>query len=102
MEFVDWQPGNGTRYLLAYGEVNGQWFVSWLKHSDVAGPSFKWQGSGVDLDYMADKMNINIADAQGIATFLYTKGIVGRLYWQDWYTFQRAEELGFDNLLQAS
>jgi hypothetical protein len=102
MEIVDWQPGNGTRYLLAYGEVNGQWFVSWLKHSDVAGPSFKWQGSGVDLDYMADKMNINIADAQGIATFLYTKGIVGRLYWQDWYTFQRAEELGFDNLLQAS
>jgi hypothetical protein len=102
MEIVDWQPGNGTRYLLAYGEVNGQWFVSWLKHSDVAGPSFKWQGSGVDLDYMADKMNINIADAQGIATFLYTKGIVGRLHWQDWYTFQRAEELGFDNLLQAS
>jgi hypothetical protein len=38
MEIVDWQPGNGTRYLLAYGEVNGQWFVSWLKHSDVAGP----------------------------------------------------------------
>ena len=102
MEIVDWQPGNGTRYLLAYGEVNGQWFVSWLKHSDVAGPSFKWQGSGVDLDYMADKMNINIADAQGIATFLYTKGIVGRLHWQDWYTFQRAEELGVDNLLQAS
>ena len=102
MEIVDWQPGNGTRYLLAYGEVNGHWFVSWLKRSDVAGPSFKWQGSGVDLDYMADKMDINIADAQGIATFLYTKGIVGRLHWQDWYTFQRAEELGFDNLLQAS
>ena len=102
MQIVDWQPGNGTRYLLAYGEVSGHWFVSWLKHSDVAGPSFKWQGSGVDLDYMADKMNINIADAQGIATFLYTKGIVGRLHWQDWYAFQRAEELGFDNLLQAS
>ena len=102
MEIVDWQPGNGTRYLRAYGEVNVHWFVSWLKHSDVAGPSFKWQGSGVDLDYMADKMDINIADAQGIATFLYTKGIVGRLHWQDWYTFQRAEELGFDNLLQAS
>ena len=102
MEIVDWQPGNGTRYCLAYGEVNGHWFVSWLKHSDVAGPSFKWQGSGVALDYMADKMDINIADAQGIATFLYTKGIVGRLHWQDWDTFQRAEELGFDNLLQAS
>ena len=102
MELIDWQPGNGTRYLLAYGEVNGNWFVSWLKRSDVAGPSFKWSGSSVDLNYMADKMNINIADAQDIATFLYTKGIVGRLYWQDWYTFRRAEELGFDNLLQAS
>ena len=101
MEIVDWQPGNGTRYLLGYAEVNGHWFVSWLKHSDVAGPSFKWQGSGVDLDYMADKMNINIADAQGIATFLYTKGIIARLYWQVWCAFRRAEELGFDNLLQA-
>lgn len=102
MELVDWQPGNGSRYLLGYTEVNGQWVVTWFKHSDVAGPSFKWHGSGVDLDYMADKMDINIADAQGIATFLYTKGIVGRLYWQDWYTFRRAEELGFDSLLQAS
>ena len=103
MEIVDWQPGNGTRYLRAYGEVNVHWFVSWLKHSDVAGPSFKWQGSGVDLDYMADKMGINSYDCQGLATFLYTKGIKAQLgHWQKWDSFQRAEELGFDKLLLAS
>ena len=101
MEFIDWQPGNGTRYLLAYGEVNGNWFVSWLKRSDVAGPSFKWSGSSVDLNYMADKMNINIGDAMGIGTFLYTKGIVPNLYLYEWPSFMRSEELGFDSLLQA-
>ena len=53
MELIDWQPGNGTRYLLAYGEVNGNWFVSWLTRSAVAGPSCKWSGCSVDLNYMA-------------------------------------------------
>ena len=105
MEFIDWQPGNGTRYPIAFfkNNLDGHmtWMITWLRN-EVSGPSFKWSGNHVDLDYMADKMNINIADAQGIATFLYTKGIVGRLYWQDWYTFRRAEELGFDSLLQAS
>jgi hypothetical protein len=102
MELIDWQPGNGTRYLLGYAEVNGQWLVTWLKHTDVSGPAFMWQGSGVNLDYMADKMGINIADAQGIATFLYTKGIITQSGLEGWCTFQRSRELGFDNLLQAS
>ena len=102
MEIVDWQPGNGTRYLLAYGEANGQWFVSWLKRSDVAGPSFKWKGSGVDLGYMAGKMGISIGDAMGIGTFLYTKGITPNLYRCEWPKYRRSEELGFDNLFQVS
>ncbi len=77
--------------------------VTWLKHSDVSGPAFKWSGNLVDLDYMADKMGINIYDAQGLATFLYTRGIKARLHhWQKWESFRKAEELGFDSLLQAS
>ena len=80
MEFIDWQPGNGTRYPIAL-----------------------WSGNLVDLDYMADKMGINSYDCQGLATFLYTKGIKAQLgHWQKWDHFQRAEELGFDKLLLAS
>jgi hypothetical protein len=52
---------------------------------------------------MAGKMDINIYDAQGLATFLYTRGIEARLHhWQKWESFRKAEELGFDKLLLAS
>ena len=107
MEFIDWQPGNGTRYPIAFfkNNLDGHmtWMITWLKHSDVSGPTFKWSGNLVDLDYMADKMGINIYDAQGLATFLYTRGIKARLHhWQKWESFHKAEELGFDKLLLAS
>jgi hypothetical protein len=103
MEFINWQPGNGTRYPIAFYKSNldghTTWMVTWLKHADVSGPSFKWSGNQVDLDYMADKMGINSYDAQGLATFLYTRGIECKLYWKEWDTFSKAEELGFDRLL---
>jgi len=107
MEFIDWQPGNGTRYPIAFWqeEKDGhlRWVITWLKHSDVSGPTFKWSGNLFDLDYMAGKMDINIYDAQGLATFLYTRGIKARLHhWQKWESFHKAEELGFDKLLLAS
>jgi len=42
-------------------------------------------------------------DAQAIGAFLLTQGIQVELGWgQQWYDFQRAEELGFDKLLKAS
>ena len=106
MEFIDWQPDNGTRYPIAFWqeEKDGhlRWVITWLRN-EVSGPSFKWSGDQVDLDYMADKMGINSYDCQGLATFLYTKGIKAQLgHWQKWDSFQRAEELGFDKLLLAS
>ena len=106
MEFIDWQPGNGTRYPIAFWqeEKDGhlRWVITWLRN-EVSGPSFKWSGDLFDLDYMAGKMDINIYDAQGLATFLYTKGIEARLHhWQKWESFRKAEELGFDKLLLAS
>ena len=67
MEFIDWQPGNGSRYPIAFYKHNLDghltWMVTWLMHSDVSGPSFKWSGNRVDLDYMADKMGIRGPDA---------------------------------------
>ncbi len=106
MELIDWQPGNGSRYPIAFYKHNLDghltWMVTWLMHSDVSGPSFKWSGNRVDLDYMADKMGIRSADAQGIAAFLYTRGITAQLYWDEWCRFNRAEELGFDKLLVKS
>ncbi len=106
MEFIDWQPGNGTRYPIAFWqeEKDGhlRWVITWLRN-EVSGPSFKWSGDLFDLDYMAGKMDINTYDAQGLATFLYTKGIEARLHhWQKWESFHKAEELGFDKLLLAS
>jgi hypothetical protein len=106
MEFIDWQPGNGTRYPIAFWqeEKDGhlRWVITWLRN-EVSGPSFKWSGDLFDLDYMAGKMDINIYDAQGLATFLYTRGIEARLHhWQKWESFHKAEELGFDKLLLAS
>ena len=106
MEFIDWQPGNGTRYPIAFfkNNLDGHmtWMITWLRN-EVSGPSFKWSGNLFDLDYMAGKMDINIYDAQGLATFLYTRGIEARLHhWQKWESFRKAEELGFDKLLLAS
>jgi hypothetical protein len=106
MEFIDWQPGNGTRYPIAFWqeEKDGhlRWVITWLRN-EVSGPSFKWSGNLFDLDYLAGKMDINIYDAQGLATFLYTRGIKARLHhWQKWESFHKAEELGFDKLLLAS
>ena len=106
MEFIDWQPGNGTRYPIAFWqeEKDGhlQWVVTWLRN-EVSGPSFKWSGNLFDLNYMANKMGINIYDAQGLATFLYTRGIEAKLmHWEKWESFHKAEELGFDKLLLAS
>ena len=106
MEFIDWQPGNGTRYPIAFWqeEKDGhlRWVITWLRN-EVSGPSFKWSGDRIDLDYMADKMGINSYDCQGLATFLYTRGIKAQLaHWQKWDIFHKAEELGFDKLLLAS
>ena len=106
MEFIDWQPGNGTRYPIAFWqeEKDGhlRWVITWLRN-EVSGPSFKWSGNHVDLDYMADKMGINSYDCQGLATFLYTRGIKAQLaHWQKWDIFHKAEELGFDKLLLSS
>ena len=106
MEFIDWQPGNGSRYPLMFSDTtdergNRTWFIGYLRNSDVGGPCFKWHSDFVYLDYMMGKMGLtNEYDAQAIAAFLYTRGIVVELGWDEkWHRFTRAEELGFDKLL---
>ena len=105
MQFIDWQPGNGSRYPLMFTRLpNGGWLIAYLWKSDVAGPSFKWRENYINLDYMMDKMGLsNQYDAQAIGAFLLTQGIEVNLGWgRNWRHFDRAEELGFDKLLKAS
>ena len=109
MELIAWEPGNGSRYPLMFSDTTDErghrtWVIGYLRNSNVGGSCFKWHGDFVNLDYMMDKMGLtNEYDAQGIATFLVTRGIQVELGWgQEWYTFRRAKELGFDKLLMAS
>ena len=77
MQFIDWQPGNGSRYPLMFTRLpNGGWLIAYLWKSDVAGPSFKWRENYINLDYMMDKMGLsNQYDAQAIGAFLLTQGL---------------------------
>ena len=108
MELIDWQPGNGSRYPLMFSDTTDErghrtWVIGYLRNSGVGGSCFKWHGDFVNLGYMMGKMGLtNEYDAQAIATFLTTRGIQVELGWgQEWRRFNRAEELGFDSLLQA-
>ena len=108
MEFIDWQPGNGSRYPLAFVDKteDGQrtWLIAYLRDADVGGPSFKWKGDHINVGYMAGKMGIrNSYDAQAIATFLLTRGIKADIDWdEEWGSFTQAEKLGFDKLISDS
>ena len=48
MEFIDWQPGNGTRYPIAFfkNNLDGHmtWMITWLRTRSVWS-SFKWSGN---------------------------------------------------------
>ena len=104
MQFIDWQPGNTSRYPLVFGRLpSGGWLIAYLKSGDVTGPSFKWYDDYIDLGYMMEKMKLSEYDAQAIGAFLFTQGVEVNLGWgRNWRHFDRAEELGFDKLLKAS
>ncbi|GAF70723.1 unnamed protein product [marine sediment metagenome] len=73
-----WQPGNGTRYRLCMRRMKlesglepKRWMVTWLRYGDVAGPSLIINVPGaVYASYVANKMDIDVADAVAICIFL--------------------------------
>lgn len=73
VERYDWQPGNGTRYDLLYGNVGSYSFVTWLARGGSAGSTMLFSDF-LHYTYMTEKMNINEADAAGILKFLEHKG----------------------------
>ncbi len=71
-KYVDWQPGNGTRYALLFTRINARvmmdasndWQITWLskrKTMFISDNSFVYHG------YVAEKMGVCEADAICIA-----------------------------------
>jgi hypothetical protein len=72
-ERYDWQPGNGTRYDLVYGEVGSYFLITWLSKGGSAGPTMLFSDF-LHYTYMQEKMEINANDTAGILKFLELKG----------------------------
>jgi len=76
---VDWQPGNGTRYDLIYGEyldarAKPMFFITWLQSAGSGGVTLSWSGDALHWSYVCEKMGLNIANAAGIMAYLKTQG----------------------------
>ncbi len=79
-----WEPGNGTRYDLLYGEyldAQGKplFFITWLRLGGSGGTTLSWPGCPVHYSYMTEKMQVNCADAAGIMAYLKTQGHEGMM-----------------------
>ena len=78
MKTYEYQPGNGSRYCLAYGPLNeGEHLLVWLRHNDVGGTAFRVMEHFcvIDQDYFMEKMGTdNTADAAALLGFLKSQG----------------------------
>ena len=82
MKTYDYQPGNGSRYFLAYGPVqtgknSTDDLLVWLRHSDVGGTVFRVMShfSVIDQGYFMEKTGItNESDAAALLGFLEQQG----------------------------
>lgn len=70
----EWMPGNGKRYLLAMTQTGNGDLVTWLRYSNVGGPSFLIfddAREGMSVAYFMEKMNLTLTtDATAILNFL--------------------------------
>jgi hypothetical protein len=101
MKTYEHEPGNGTRYFLAYGPLNakpnvnrpfslgpsgsqsheseGDHLLVWLKRGDVGGMAFRVKANfcTIDQDYFMEKMGMGMdstADAAALLGFLEQQG----------------------------
>ena len=77
MKRYDYQPGNGSRYDLLYGNIEGtrRYAIVWLHLGGSGGTALQWEHFDDEPTpcpgYMARKMGINYqADAKAIAEFI--------------------------------
>ena len=77
--FIEWEPGNCTRYACVLATVKDRQgepcvLLSWLKNGDAGGPSIllrPW--STVSLGYLMEKMGVNEADGAALLALLERK-----------------------------
>lgn len=78
MKTYDYQPGNGSRYFLAYGPTEeGDHLLVWLRRGDVGGQGFRVMShfGVIDQGYFMEKTGIdNEADTAALLGFLATMG----------------------------
>ena len=78
MKTYEYEPGNGSRYFLAYGPLNkGEHLFVWLRRNDVGGTAFRVMShfTVIAQDYLMEKMGIqNDADAAALLGFLESQG----------------------------
>lgn len=76
MKNFDWEPGNGCRYHIIYGQLaDGRFLLVWL-NGYAGGKALRFAGDGCcDDGYLMDKMGIHEADAKALCMFLSTQGV---------------------------
>lgn len=82
MNLYDYQPGNGSRYFLAYGPVqtgkdSTDDLLVWLRRNDVGGTAFRVMAhfSVIHQGYFMEKTGIeNESDAAALLGFLEQQG----------------------------
>jgi len=71
-----YEPGNGTRYDLLYGKLEGsmRYVIAWMHDGGSGGSCLRWQHwddlRSYHWSYIAEKMRIREADARAIAKFM--------------------------------
>ncbi len=84
MKTYEYEPGNGSRYFLAYGPLNeDEHLLVWMSRGDVGGMAFRVMPhfSAIGQDYFMEKMGLNnSADAAAILGFLEQQGHKVRIY----------------------
>ena len=78
LESYTYEPGNGTRYDLLYGEAPRGYLLVWLHKSGSGGSAFRWRDhTTVAAGYLAEKMSIPAylgGDADALLAFLRLRG----------------------------
>ena len=80
MKTYEYEPGNGSRYCLAYGPLNeGDHLLVWLNQNDVGGVAFRVMSHFCTIDqyYFMEKMGMghgDMADAAALLGFLESQG----------------------------
>ena len=73
MKFIDYQPGNGTRYPVYLGQTDkGNWIITLMWSSGSGGTAFKFSGAPIHYSYIIEKLKLNfVADAAALLALIH-------------------------------